>query len=58
MAITSVPIRVNAYLRPSGLVQSILSYIMRSIVTISRIFVIYRPFEFFAWIGVVLFGAG
>jgi hypothetical protein len=53
-----VPIRVNAYLRPSRLVQSILSYIMRSIVTISRIFVIYRPFEFFAWIGVVLFGAG
>jgi glycosyltransferase involved in cell wall biosynthesis len=58
MAITSVPIRVNAHLRPSRLVQSIPSYIMRSIVTISRIFVIYRPFEFFAWIGVVLFGAG
>lgn len=58
MAITSVPIRVNEDLRPSRLVKSIPSYIKRSIVTIIRIFIIYRPFRFFGTIGAVLFGAG
>lgn len=58
MAITSVPIRVNEDLRPSRLVKSIPSYIKRSIATIVRIFVIYRPFRFFGAIGAVLFGAG
>lgn len=58
MAITSVPIRVNEDLRPSRLVKSIPSYIKRSIVTIVRIFVVYRPFRFFGTIGAVLFGAG
>jgi glycosyltransferase involved in cell wall biosynthesis len=58
MAITSVPIRVNDDLRPSRLVKSIPSYIKRSIITIIRIFIIYRPFRFFAAIGSVLFGLG
>ena len=58
MAITSVPIRVNKDLRPSRLVKSIPSYIQRSIVTIVRIFIIYRPFRFFGTIGLVLFSAG
>ena len=58
MAITSVPIRVNEDLRPSRLFKSMPAYVKRSIVTIIRIFVIYRPFRFFASIGAVLFGAG
>jgi glycosyltransferase involved in cell wall biosynthesis len=58
MAITSVPIRVNGDLRPSRLVKSIPSYIKRSIVTIVRIFIIYRPFKFFGTIGAVLFSVG
>lgn len=58
MAITSVPIRVNGDLRPSRLVKSISSYIHRSIVTIIRVFVIYRPFRFFASIGITLFLLG
>lgn len=58
IAITSVPIRVNADMRESRLVKSIPSYIKRSIVTIVRIFVIYRPFAFFGTIGVLLFGSG
>jgi glycosyltransferase involved in cell wall biosynthesis len=58
IAVTSVPIRVNEDLRPSRLVKSIPSYIKRSIVTIIRIFVIYRPFRFFATIGAALFAAG
>ncbi|PKO44125.1 MAG: glycosyl transferase [Betaproteobacteria bacterium HGW-Betaproteobacteria-22] len=58
MAITSVPIRVNGDLRPSKLVKSIPSYIKRSIFTIFRIFVIYRPFRFFGAIGGTLFLMG
>lgn len=58
MAVTSVPVRVNADLRPSKLVKSIPSYIIHSIVTIVRIFIVYRPFRFFASIGAVLFGSG
>lgn len=58
ISVTSVPIRVNADLRPSKLVKSIPSYIKRSIITILRIFIIYRPFRFFASIGAVLFSIG
>ena len=58
MAITSVPVRVNEDLRPSRLVKSIPTYVKRSIVTIIRVFVIYRPFRFFATIGFVLFSIG
>ena len=58
MAVVSVPVRVNEDLRPSRLVRSTLSYVSRSIITILRILVIYRPFRFFGWIGTVLFGAG
>lgn len=58
MAIVSVPVRVNEDLRPSRLVKSIPSYIKRSIVTIIRIFVVYRPFRFFGTIGAALFGMG
>ena len=58
MAITSVPIRVNEDLRPSRLVKSIPSYIKKSILTIIRIFVVYRPFRFFMLIGAILFMFG
>ncbi|CAO1661512.1 glycosyltransferase family 2 protein [Salinicola sp. NYA28a] len=58
MAITSVPVRVNADLRPSRLVKSIPVYIQRSILTILRIFVIYRPFRFFGTLGALLFFLG
>jgi glycosyltransferase involved in cell wall biosynthesis len=56
--ITSVPVRVNDDLRPSRLVKSIPSYIKQSLVTIVRIFVIYKPFRFFGLIGLLLFGLG
>jgi len=58
MAITSVPIRTNAELRPSRLVQSIPSYVKRSVLTIIRIFIAYRPLRFFTWIGGLMFLAG
>lgn len=58
MAITSVPIRTNGFLRPSRLVKSIPSYIRRSILTIIRIFMVYRPLRFFAILGSLPFGMG
>ncbi|PKN88829.1 MAG: glycosyl transferase [Deltaproteobacteria bacterium HGW-Deltaproteobacteria-1] len=58
MAIVSVPIRVNKQLRPSHLVKSVPDYIRKSILTILRIFIIYRPFVFFGTIGAALFFAG
>ena len=58
ITITSVPIRVNADLRPSRLVKSIRSYVTRSISTIIRIFIIYRPATFFGFLGGILLAAG
>ena len=58
MAITSVPIRINKDERPSRLMKSMVSYIRRSITTILRIFVVYKPFRFFMTTGVILFTAG
>lgn len=54
LRVLSVPIRTNADLRPSRLVKSISSYVRRSLVTILRIFVIYRPVPLFFWPGVAL----
>ena len=58
MAITFVPIRTNGYLRPSRLVKSIPAYIQRSIITIIRIFMTYRPLQFFMILGSIPFSAG
>lgn len=57
ITIVSVPIRTNADLRPSKLLSSIPSYIKKSISTIIRIFVVYKPFRFFMAISVPLFVA-
>jgi glycosyltransferase involved in cell wall biosynthesis len=58
MAIMSVPVRVNKDLRPSRLVKSTPAYIQRSIVTMLRIFIIYRPFRFFGSVCLVLTAIG
>ncbi len=58
MAIRSVPVRTNGYLRPSRLVKSIPSYIKRSIFTILRIFMTYKPLRFFLLLGAGPFGIG
>ncbi|MBE0417909.1 MAG: glycosyltransferase family 2 protein [Coriobacteriia bacterium] len=58
MAIESVPIRVNGDLRPSRLVKSIGGYVKRSLVTIARIFMTYKPLRFFMVPGLVFFGVG
>ncbi|WDS35642.1 glycosyltransferase family 2 protein [Pseudoxanthomonas sp.] len=52
LRVKSVPIRTNEDLRPSRLVKSISSYVRRSLVTIFRVFIVYRPtFVFFSLAG-------
>lgn len=58
MAVCSVPIRTNEDLRPSKLVKSIPSYIKKSIMTMLRIFVVYKPFRSLMTIGSFVFGLG
>lgn len=58
MAVASVPIRTNGYLRPSRLVKSITSYVQRSLFTILRIFITYRPLSFFTILGSIPFSLG
>ena len=58
IAITSAPIRVNKALRPSRLMKSIPSYLVKSLITIVRIFVVYKAFRFFMSVGATFFGAG
>lgn len=58
MSVISVPIRTNAELRPSRLFKSMFGYVKRSMVTILRAFLMYRPLMSFSIIAGVLFGAG
>ncbi len=45
--VTSVPVGVNEVTRSSRLVKSTPSYVRRSLLTILRIFVLYKPLRFF-----------
>lgn len=47
MAVTSVPIRTNAELRPSRLFSGMWSYVRRSMLTILRAVMFYKPMIFF-----------
>jgi glycosyltransferase involved in cell wall biosynthesis len=53
LPITSIPVRVNRAVRPSRLVRSLTSYVAKSLVTIVRIFVLYKPLRFFLLLGTV-----
>ena len=56
--VISVPIRTNPMLRESRLVKSIPSYLYRSVVTIVRIFLVYRPLRAFGAVAVALGALG
>ncbi len=58
MAVAGVPIRVNGETRPSRLVEGLGSYVKRSVVTMVRIFITYRPLRFFMTAGLIVFTAG
>ena len=54
MAITSVPIRTNGELRPSRLFNSMMGYVKKSMLTIIRAFLMYRPLMFFSTLGGIM----
>ncbi len=58
MAIDSVPIRTNGELRKSRLFHSMFGYVKRSMLTIIRAFLMYRPLTFFSILGLIPFIAG
>lgn len=58
IAITSVPIQINDPIRSSRLIKSILRYVLRSAITIIRIFITYQPFAFFVIPGFISLCAG
>lgn len=58
MAITSVPIRTNPELRKSRLFNSMFGYVKKSMLTIIRSFMMYKPMRFFSIIGGIVFAIG
>lgn len=58
MAMASVPIRTNEELRESRLFKSMWGYIKKSVGTIIRAFIMYKPFRFFTIMGLIPFGIG
>lgn len=50
MAITSVPIHTNAELRPSRLFNSIWGYVKKSMLTIIRAYMMYKPLKCFSFL--------
>lgn len=58
LSILSVPIRVNADLRPSRLIKNNFTYIFRSAKTMIRFFIIYHPFRFFISLASIFFILG
>lgn len=58
ISMTSVPIRTNPELRPSRLFSSMFGYVKKSMVTILRAFMMYKPLRFFSIIGGIIFLIG
>ncbi len=58
MAITSVPVRTNPELRKSRLFSTMGGYIKKSMLTIMRAFLMYRPLTFFSVCGLIPFVIG
>jgi glycosyltransferase involved in cell wall biosynthesis len=58
LAIASVQVQVNAVTRPSRLVRSIPAYVRRSLLTIVRIFILYKPLRFFLYLGTLFLVPG
>jgi glycosyltransferase involved in cell wall biosynthesis len=58
IAIAHVPIRVNAKLRESRLFRGMGSYVTRSLATMARVYLLYRPLRFFFTLAAVFLAAG
>lgn len=58
MKVAYVPVRTNPQTRPSRLIRSIPSFLMRSTVAILRFYTMYRPLRVFLTVGGVLIAGG
>lgn len=58
IAMTSVPIRTNEELRKSRLFKSMFGYVKKSMGTIIRAFIMYKPLRFFTILGLIPFLCG
>lgn len=58
IAMTSVPIRTNEELRKSRLFKSMFGYVKKSMGTIIRAFIMYKPLRFFTIMGLIPFLCG
>lgn len=58
IAQTSVPIRTNGELRPSRLFNSMFGYVKKSMLTIIRAYIMYKPLKFFTIVGAIPFLGG
>lgn len=58
MSVGSVPVRTNPPTRESRLIGSTWGYVRRQVVTLVRIFMTYRPFQFFSVPGALSLAAG
>lgn len=58
ISMTSVPIRTNGELRPSRLFSSMFGYVKKSMVTIVRAYIMYKPLWFFTILGLIPFLVG
>ncbi len=54
----SVDIRTNGELRPSRLFSSMFGYVKKSMLTIVRAYVMYKPLNFFSFLGTIPFAIG
>ena len=54
LKVASIPIRVNKQTRKSKLVKNIFDYVFKSMKTTIRMFIVYRPFRFFAFWALML----
>jgi len=58
LTVTDVPIRVNPPTRPSRLFTSVPQYLRRSVATLARAYVLFRPLRVFGAAGLIVVAAG
>jgi len=58
LIVQSVDVGTNVKLRESRLVKGISDYVWRSVVTMFRVFTLYRPLRVFTWLGSIVFSLG
>ncbi len=58
LTVMQVPVRVNAPTRPSRLFRSIPQYLQRSVNTITRAYLLFRPLRVLGTLGLLIFAAG